>query len=203
MKRQNLAEFFQEHKASLIESWFEAILNQYPQETVRIFRNKKNPFGNPVGYNLRQGVEGIVDWFTQKEKKEDVAVSLDKIIRIWAVQDFSPSQTLSFLKNFKHIVEKQMKDYYTHQEELWINWQEFAGQIDFLLLMSMDIYTECRENLYQIKVDQANRRVYALLRRSNALAEGLNSEEDYDDGASCAIKKKAVKGCKNEFTTQS
>ncbi|MGI6679827.1 MAG: RsbRD N-terminal domain-containing protein [Dehalobacterium sp.] len=201
MKRQNLDEFFREHKASLTESWFNAILDRYPQETIRIYKNKKDSFGNPVGYNLRLGVEGIVDWFTQKEKSEEVASSLNKLIRIWAVQDFSPSQALSFLNIFKHIVQNQIKTYYTDQENYWYNWQEFVAQIDYLLLMSMDIYMECREDLYQIKVDQANRRVFAVLRRYNALDEGLGYGEDCDESNSCSKKKKAVKGCKNEFTT--
>lgn len=207
MERQNLPDFFQEHKAILMDIWFEAILNHYPPETARIFKREKDPFANPIGYNLKVGVEEILDRFIKEDKEKNVSDSLDKIIRIWAIQDFTPSQTVSFLIIFKQIVKKQMKKHYQNQEQLWINWQVFEQEVDNLILMAMDIYTKCREKLYQIRIEEANKRVYSLLRRANMMvtteAEAKNSEaimDSWDLCKSCNPCETEKKGCKNEFT---
>lgn len=200
-------DFFIRHRTDILETWLKAMWQHYPPETVRIFQREKDPFANPVGHNLRTGMEGILDWLEQEKKVTDVSVSLDKIVRIWAVQDFTPSQAVSFLISLKHIVRDLMKKHDPDQGHLEANWQAWDAQVDHLLLMAMDIYTGCRENLYQIKIEEANKRVFSLLRRANALADGtdnsLDSPETGDSCPACEREKKAKKGCKDEFTSQS
>jgi hypothetical protein len=200
---ENLRGFFQKYKASVMDSWFESILSNYPPEAARIIKREKDPFTNPVGYNLRLGMEGILNWFAGEANQQDVLVSLDKIIRIRAVQDFPPSQTVIVLISFKQIVEKQMTKEFRNQDLLWKNWRLFDEEIDRLMLESMDIYAECREKLSQIKVDEANKRVFSLLRKANVLVdcseESEVSSSCSDSCNSCEIEKK--EGCKNEFTS--
>lgn len=181
MERQNLRDFFIKHRTDIVETWFEAMLNIYPPETVRIFQREKDPFANPVGHNLHTGIEGILDWLGQEKKEIDVSLSLDKIIRIWAVQDFTPSQTISFLIDLKQIIKKQMKKHDKNQDQMGADWQVFDAEVDHLMLLAMDIYTQCREKLYQIKVDEAHKRVYSLLRKSNVLADFTESTTDASD----------------------
>jgi hypothetical protein len=203
MDRRKLEDFFQKHQDMIMDSWFDAILNNYPPETVRIFKQEKDPFANPVGHRLRLGMRGIVDWFKEGDREKDVYAALDQVIRIWAVQDFTPSQTVSFLITFKQIIQKQMQKYYQNQDQLWANWQAFEKEADNLMLLAMDIYMECREKLFQIKVDEANNRVFSLLRQANMMADvGENfSASSVDCGScnSCETEKK--EGCKNEFTS--
>jgi len=203
MGQQKLADFFLEHKAFIMDTWFEEMLKHYPPEAARLFKREKDPFANPVGHNLRAGMEGILDWFTQKKRDKDVSPFLDKVVRIWAVQDFSPSQAVSFLVTLKEIVLKQMKKNYQNHDLLWENWHAFAQEADKLLLMAVDIYAACRERLYQIKVDEVNKRVFALLRQANMTVDTENVpalSESCHTCNSCETEKREE--CKNEFTSQ-
>lgn len=212
MERQNMQDFFQEHKAALMETWFDALLKNYSPEAARIFKREKDPFANPVGYNIHLGMEEVLDWFSQKEKETDIKVSLDKVVRILAIQDFTPAQAVSFLFILKEITKKRINNYFKSGDLMWKNWLDFDADVDNLMLMAMDIYTECREKLYQIKVDEANKRVYSLLRRANILVEPAESFtgsgstdgcESCNSCDTCETDKKAIKGCKDEFTSQS
>jgi len=207
MEGQKLEIFFQEHKSFIMETWFDALLKSYSPEAARIFKREKDPFANPVGYNIHLGLEGVLDWFIKKEKDDNASDALDKIVRVYAVQDFTPSQAVAFLIVLKQIIKKQMKNHYKSQDEMWAYWQVFDAQVDNLMLIAMDLYTNCREKLYQIKVDEANKRVFSILRRANVLADladnFTDSADDCDSCNSCETDKKAKKGCKNEFTTQS
>ncbi|MEL7565430.1 MAG: RsbRD N-terminal domain-containing protein [Dehalobacterium sp.] len=207
MERQKMQIFFQEHKASILETWFDALLKSYSPEAARIFKREKDPFANPVGYNIHLGLEGVLDWLIKNDQEADVSAALDKVVRVLAVQDFTPSQAVSFLIVLKRIIKKQMNNHYRNQDEMWAYWQVFDAQVDKLMLTAMDIYTDCREKLYQIKVDEANKRVFSILRRANVLVDSVenfaDTGDDCDSCDSCETEKKAKKGCKNEFTTQS
>lgn len=208
MERQKLEIFFQEKRTLIIEKWFDALLNNYSPEAAKIFKREKDPFANPLGYNIHLGVEGIIDWFEKDEKEagtEAVSVALDKILRILAVQEFTPGQALSFIVTFKKIIKNQMKDYYKNKDEMWSEWQIFDERVDNLILMAMEIYTNCREKLYQIKVDEANSRVYSLLRKARVVPDMAEHSmatsdivDDCDSCNSCETEEEAGKGCKNE-----
>jgi len=51
---------------------------------------------------------------------------------------------------------------------------EMHGRIDELALLAFDLYTKCREQMHEARVNEAKRRVFALERR----AKGQEPAED-------------------------
>jgi hypothetical protein len=95
---------------------------------------------------------------------------LDDIIRIKAVQDFSPSQAVSFIFLLKQVLRDTMKKEIRENsiaEELAL----LESRIDEMILLSFDIYVKCRERIYEIKADEVKRMTFRLLQRANLICE--------------------------------
>jgi hypothetical protein len=95
-----------------------------------------------------------------------MAATLDGIVRIMAVQDFPPSRALRFvflLKESIRTVLAEEIDANRRQEEAL----EIERSIDRLALQAFDVYMSCREKIYEMKANDANRRAASLLRRAN------------------------------------
>ncbi|PIQ94614.1 MAG: hypothetical protein COV68_03520, partial [Nitrospirae bacterium CG11_big_fil_rev_8_21_14_0_20_41_14] len=93
----NLKDLLLEKKSTILKRWFNMILETYPSTTSNFLKKQKNCFANPVGYNISQGINGIFDELLNEADTDKVSPFLDNIIRIKAVQDFSPSQAMSFI----------------------------------------------------------------------------------------------------------
>jgi hypothetical protein len=95
---------------------------------------------------------------------------LDPIIRIRAIQNFSPAQAVSFILQLKsllqHQFEKELTDLNMRRE-----YDQIASRIDDLCLLSFNIYMQCRETLYQIQADEVRNRTFKVLKRSGLLKE--------------------------------
>ncbi|ATW27371.1 RsbRD N-terminal domain-containing protein [Candidatus Formimonas warabiya] len=171
-----LTKVLQDHQAVILEKWFDALLDAYPAEAARIFKHVKDPFANPVGHSMVTGLEAILDWLVRGKESSEVAAYLDQIVRIRAVQEGLPSQAVSFLISLKHIVGNVLEKTTAPREERETARQNWEGQIDRLLLMSMDIYAQCREKIFELKVDEVHRQVYALLRQEKQEREKKSCE---------------------------
>jgi hypothetical protein len=155
------------------------ILETYPSDTSNFLKKQKNCFANPVGYNISQGINGIFDELLNEADTDTDKVSpfLDNIIRIKAVQDFSPSQAMSFIFLLKKAIRESLgnKIHETHiSEELLL----FESKIDDLALLSFDIYMKCREKIYELKSNEVRSMTFRLLQRANLICEIQDQEQD-------------------------
>jgi hypothetical protein len=154
-----------ERKADLSKGWAELVLRTYPKETQKVWTRQKDRFQNPVGAAILEATgelfELLIDW----KDAEEIAVSLDKLIRIRAVQDFSPSQAIGFVFLLKKLIRdeffKEMEKNGTLADLL-----RFEARIDNLAMMSFDIYTKSREQVFRMRVDEVKRSQRSLLRRA-------------------------------------
>jgi hypothetical protein len=95
-----------------------------------------------------------------------VPEALEAIIRIRAVQDFSPAEAVGFVFLLKRAVREVLEG--ASSGSLPANMQsELEARIDALALSAFEIYTRCREQLFEIRVREAQRRTAALLERFN------------------------------------
>jgi hypothetical protein len=102
---------------------------------------------------------------------------LNDIIRIKAVQDFTPSQAVSFLPLLKKVVRDELGSDIQRQhfsEEL----AAFESQIDNLALLSFDIYMKCREKIFELRVNEIKTMTFRLLKRANLICEIEARESD-------------------------
>ena len=164
----SLKTLLKERKSAILERWFDSILETYPADTKHFLRTKKDRFENPVAHRISSGIEGIFDQILNDEKAEEASPFLDKVIRIRAVQDYSPSQALAFIFDLKGLVrEAVVEDTHEGQlsEELW----RFEQKIDEVGLLALDIYMKCREEIYELRVNEVKRSVSRLIERANMI----------------------------------
>ena len=95
---------------------------------------------------------------------------LDNIIRIRAVQGFTPSQSTAFTIFLKKVIREELKDE-IKEDQLYNDLAALEARIDKMALLSFDIYMKCRETLYEIKANEVKNMTFNLLRRANMLSE--------------------------------
>ena len=156
-----------------MERWFQLILETYPADTSRFLKQEKDRFINPVGYTISQEIEALYDELLQEMNSDKLAACLDNIIRIRAVQDFSPSQTVAFIFLLKKAIREELTSE-IKENRVFEELLEFEARIDKLVLLAFDIYMKCREKVFEIRVNEAKaerERVLKLLDRTNLTME--------------------------------
>lgn len=165
-----------------LDRWRDLVFDSYPDEAVRFFRKENNGFKNPVGQSILQATGTIFDGALMEEGADGVPEALETIVRIRAVQDFSPAEAVGFVFQLKRAV----------REILETSWSGFTpdlateidSRVDALALSAFEIYTRCREQLYEIRVREAQRRAAGLLRRFNRehrSEEGVGPEDQREE----------------------
>ncbi|UCE79485.1 MAG: RsbRD N-terminal domain-containing protein [Nitrospiraceae bacterium] len=173
-----LRDSLSERKENIIEKWFERIIDTYPPDTSRFLKDQKDRFANPVGATISRGLEGIFEEILKDEQDQaKVSKFIDNIVRIRAVQNFNPSQAISFIFLLKNIIRDELTVDVLHNhnaDELLA----LESQIDGLALTAFDIFMNCREKIYEIKSNEAKDMTFRLLQRANLLKEKQNHVAD-------------------------
>ncbi|MFZ6016906.1 MAG: RsbRD N-terminal domain-containing protein [Nitrospirota bacterium] len=176
-----LKNLLSEKKSVILKRWFDVITETYSADTSNFLKNQKNQFTNPVGYTVSQGIEGLFDELLNGMDSEKVSPLLDNIIRIRAVQDFSPSQAIGFVFLLKKVIRKELAKE-VREDGLSEELLTLESRIDDLALLSFDIYMKCREKIYELKANEVRNRTFGLLKRANLLYELKEQEMDLEDG---------------------
>jgi hypothetical protein len=172
----SLEKLLVKNKSTILSRWFDSILETYPSDTKEFLRTKKDRFDNPVAHRISSGIEGIFEQILNDAKVEDASPFLDKVIRVRAVQDFTPSQALAFIFDLKTLViEEIVGD--TRGGQLSEELRMFERKIDQMGLLAMDIYMKCREEIYELRVNEVKRSVSRLIERANKIC-GIPGKED-------------------------
>lgn len=164
-----------EKRPLILRKWSDVILESYPVETASFLKKQVSRFANPVGHTIAETLEGIFGHILEKTEPDKLSALLDSIIRIRAVQDFSPSQALAFIPAFKKIIREVLGGKVLENnipEEL----SALEYYIDDLSLSSFDIYMKCREKIYELKANEQKRLNFRLLQKANLICEA----QEYD-----------------------
>jgi hypothetical protein len=139
-------------KEAILDTWFQSVATSYPAETSRFLGTQKNPFANPLGHTLRQGLKGLLECLLEESDLTEAVPHLDDIVRIRAVQEFSPSKAVSFIFSLKTILRETGGE--AGKRSLPEHVAEVEARIDDMALAAFDIYISCRETLFNIKVKE-------------------------------------------------
>ena len=167
-----LATLLSQNKAAILGRWLAMIFESYPPETAIFLRKEKNRFDNPAGYRISEGLEGLYGALLQEMERDQVLTCLDEIIRIRALQNFTPSQALAFIFLLKIVIREELAEE-IRKENLAAELLDLESRIDGLALLGFDVYTKRREKIYEIKADEAKRRVSGLMRKTGLSEDGL------------------------------
>jgi len=205
MKLYNL---LSEKKSAILNRWYDAVLDTYPSDTSGFLKGQKNPFLNPVGSTIFQGIENLFEELLCENNSpipslvkamarrgsegglsgERASLFLDNIIRIRAVQEFTPSQSVAFVLLLKNAIREELKSELVERqllEELLF----FESKIDDMALLSFDIYMKCREKLFQLKVNELQSWTFRKLQRADEI---YNHEHNLKCSNDDALERKEV-----------
>lgn len=161
-------------KPEILKKWRESLIDTYPLDARRFLSRFNDQFGNPVGYTIARAIEVFCDELLGEFKSEVFSDYLDEIVRIRAVQDFSPAQAIGFIFNLKKIVREEIKGELKSEEvkELY----ELDSRIDALALMAFNKYMECREKVYDIRLNEMRNLSMKMIERMNTKREQWQKE---------------------------
>lgn len=163
----SLREILFAKRSNIIRQWFDEILSSYPSDTVNFLKSQKDPFSNPVGNTIRQGIEDLFNELIGDSPIFELSPMLDNIIRIRAVQDFTPSQAVFFIFGLKDILRRELKE--ELKNGLSQEYMDFEKRIDNLALLSFDLFIQCREKIYELKAKEVKDMTFKLLERAKII----------------------------------
>jgi hypothetical protein len=159
-----LGEFLSRRRAVLVSEWFDRVVDGYPDETARFLRSQADPFANPVGAGLRDELGSLVDGLIAGTDEQLLVPALDRILRVRAVQDMSPSVALGFLFELKELVRLSLG---AEGLDCAVELTAFEDRIDRLVLTALDVYARCREQVFEIRVREIRNRSMKMMERLN------------------------------------
>lgn len=155
----DLNEALRQKREAIVEMWVDRTLDGYGAAT--FFKQGKDRFANPVGANIREGLRALFDLLVRNEDPASFNGPLDKVIRIRAVQEFTPGQAVAPILELKWVVRSVLaKDKAT--KGLLGDLQDLDLHVDRAALAAFDLYTACREQLYQNRVRELKSGTYVL-----------------------------------------
>jgi hypothetical protein len=149
-----MQDLLKKNKAAILERWLHLILETYPADTATMMRKDKNQFTNPVGSTISREIEVLLGKLCEGIQDEKCQTSLDSILKIRSVQDFSPSKAVGFVFLLKRAIGETLKNEIC-KESVMDEWLKFQSRIDDLALQAFDIYMDCREKICEIRVNRA------------------------------------------------
>ena len=166
-----LEKYLTEHRRKLVDKWVAAVIETYPKDSVKFFLNTKDPFANPVGNTIKRSIDLLfAEVIKQKMDPAAVNEAMDPIIRLRAVQEFSPSRAIAFILTIKHLLSDALKKHRT-DKEVALFLENVAANTDELILIAVDIYGKCREKIYLLRINQSKESLKKLLIKNDLLCE--------------------------------
>jgi len=175
-----MEDLLKKNKPAILERWFHLILETYPANTAAMMRKDKNQFTNPVGSTLSREIEVLFKNLCEGSQDEKCQSSLDSILKIRSVQDFSPSKAVGFIFLLKRAIGEILKNEIC-KESVMDEWLKFQSKIDDLALQAFDIYMNCREKICEIRINQARAEkemAFRMIERMATSKEKRKKEED-------------------------
>jgi hypothetical protein len=160
-----LEDLLLKERDAVVSRWKELLVGTYPSETQRFLKTQRNPFANPLGNSIDEGLDGLYDNLLKDGDSETFSKFLDRVIRIRAVQGYAPSTAVGFVFLLKDavrgVLEKVISEKRLYEELL-----TFEQKIDSLALLSFNIYMQCRETIFEIRAHEIRSRTSRLVERA-------------------------------------
>lgn len=166
---QSLAAVLLEKKAGIVSKWLERTFQSYPESSANFLMRQEDPFRNPVGYRIKEGLSVLFDRLVLAGDAGAGNEEIENIVRIHATQDVSAGRAVAFVFTLKQILRTEFA-------------AEIAGfpdesaaldlRIDEMALLAFDLYMKCRERIYEIKANESRRMTFFLERMNRKESAG-------------------------------
>ena len=143
-----------------VQQWLACTLRTYPEQTGRFLSHERDPFRNPVGHMLRAALSELADELFGSFDRTRVTASLGEVVRLRAVQDFTPAEAVEFVTLARHAARGLTET--EHPRLAPDGLEVLNARIDDMVVMAADLFEQCRLELRAIAARAARRRVYVL-----------------------------------------
>ena len=166
-----------QRKTAIIKNWFTLTVETYPPDTASFLKKQKDPFANPVGKTVSRGLEALFNELLKEMDYEIITSFLDPIIRIRAIQNFSPAQAVSFIFLLKKAIRENIKKE-ALEEQLFSELLLFESKIDQLVMIAFNLYMQCKEKIYDLKANEMRNSTYKAFKRAGLVRDWPVDEPD-------------------------
>jgi hypothetical protein len=174
----SLKDLLQQKRSSIIKQWCDVVRHSYPEQS-QDFLKKKDRFGNPIGYTIAEGIESMYDELLEGTGCDKIPLVFENMMRVRAVQDFSPSRAVAFAFGLKKVIRKELGSEIL-EEGISEEWAAFESKIDGLALLCFDIYMQCRQKIFDIRLREVKNQSHKLLKMAG-LAYELPENYEHPD----------------------
>lgn len=147
----------------LSDDWSGLVFSTYPPDAARVMSTRKDPFANPLGATVRRATRATLEALARDDDK-GLADALHDLVRIRAVQDFSPSQAVAVVFLLKRVIREALGDGASPLTPSDL--ADFDRRVDEITLTAFDLYVADRERIAEIRIREHRRRVQRLLERA-------------------------------------
>ena len=181
-----------ERKSSISEGWLRRIFETYPPEAATFLSNQNDRFANPIGSAFLSAAGPILEELFGEGNPETVEGFIDEIIRIRAVQDFRPSDSVSIFFLLKLAIRDEMTKEKEGQDKIKTEDILFLeSKIDKFSLAAFDIYMKCRERVWEIRFNDFIKRPFVLSEAamcpSYLIKKGMIKDVGFDGEKGCSL----------------
>ncbi len=158
---EKLLNILEQKKGKIVEEWINRIHHTYPEETANFLEEEKNEFANPIGASIQQSVWPLYDEIISGHDSDNLYKCLDYLIRVRAVQDFTPTAAVAVVSFLKDIMREELLE--TIEEQgLYSEYLALETRIDNAIMAAFDIYMKCRERVWEIRHNDITQRPFIL-----------------------------------------
>jgi len=152
-----------------VQEWLACTLRTYPDHTGCFLRAERDPFRNPVGHTLRVALGELAAELFGDFDRTRVVASLDAIVRIRAVQDFTPADAVGFVPLARQAVRAvaDTGDPGPGPGSL----DRIDARIEEMARMAADLDARCRDEIHAIGARAARRRTWVVERAGRRAAQ--------------------------------
>ncbi len=147
----DLAEAFRNYEDKIVDQWVDYTLSSYKSST--FFKKGPDKFSNPVGGNTRESLGKLYKLLTKNADPKEFVAPLDQIMRIRSIQEFTASEAVAPIHAVKHITREIFaKD--SERKQFIADLYDFEFSVDLAVLAAFDLYSQCRERLYKVRIKE-------------------------------------------------
>jgi hypothetical protein len=172
------SKWLQSHREEVVNAWLSKVAATYPSHMAKFLLSERDQFRNPAGFALKQNLPKLFDDILEGADPKALRIHLDPVVRLRAVQEFAPSEAVGFVFFLKEAVREACPGW--NEDESVV---AFLNRIDGAALEAFNSYSECREKIFSIKVDESKRKLFILEKIYGTLEASASSDREFKAGA--------------------
>ena len=161
-----LATLLERKRKAILGQWIQLVIETYPPATSNLLGKQGDQFLNPVGHAIAESLGRVYDQIQSGMDTDELMDALDRVIRIRSVQDFTPSEAVSFVFGLKAVIRDAL-DAEGGGGGALSELASLDSKIDRVSLLAFEKYMACREKLHEIRNNEIKKRMAELSRGMN------------------------------------